>query len=131
MREDTLPAIALERAAPEPPWHGWRRDGTMSLQIRCHRGPTGSRASNRSRRIIGRTRMLRRVLTASLLVLLLAALFVSGRRLFTTADDPRLLEQRAKFVLDAEPDGGQPVLDVREAYKKPDQVVIIGKIGGV
>jgi hypothetical protein len=75
--------------------------------------------------------MFRRVLTSSLLLLLLAALLLSGRGLFSTADDPSVLEQRAKFLLDTEPDGGRAVLDVREEYKKPDQVVIIGKIGGV
>ena len=75
--------------------------------------------------------MFRWVLTSSLLVLLLAALLLSGRGLFSSAEDCSVLEQRAKFLLDTEPEGGRPVLDVREELKKPDQVVIIGKFGGV
>jgi hypothetical protein len=75
--------------------------------------------------------MSRRIVLPLLLLLPLAAACFTGCGAFSDADDPRIAEQRVKFLLDSEPEGGQPVLDVREAYKKPEQVVIVGKIGGV
>jgi hypothetical protein len=42
-----------------------------------------------------------------------------------------VVEQRGKLLLEVEPDGARSVLDVREAFKQPEQVVVVGKIGGV
>lgn len=46
-------------------------------------------------------------------------------------DPQQLAEIRGRFVLAAEPDGVEGVLDVQESYEAPRNVVLVGQIGGV
>jgi hypothetical protein len=82
--------------------------------------------------------MFRWFLTSPLLLLSLVALSMTGCG-ESDVDDSVVLEQRAKFLLDTEPDGPLAVDVVRERVEKSssgdagggEQVVLVGKIGGV
>ncbi len=78
--------------------------------------------------------MFRRLLTSPLLLLSLGLAPLAGCGGELSADDPQVVEQRVKFLLDTEPDNVSLVQDVREQVETgpdSDQVVILGKIGGV
>lgn len=49
----------------------------------------------------------------------------------TTIDPQLAAELRAKYVLSAEPADATGVLDLREVLKDPQDVVLIGQIGGI
>src|SRR5262245_41196416 len=77
--------------------------------------------------------MLRRILTSPLMLLSLALAPLPGCGSLS-ADDPRVVQQRVKFLLEREPESVALVQDVRERVetsKEGDQVLILGKIGGV
>jgi hypothetical protein len=80
--------------------------------------------------------MFRRILISPLLLLPVALAPLAGCGGSLSADDPRVVEQRVKFLLDTEPDNEKVVLvqDVRErveASNESDQILVLGKIGGV
>jgi len=74
-----------------------------------------------------------RALSASRIMLLsMAMALLAGCGAGSDVDDPAVLEQRAKFLLDTEPEGVADVEQVREKVKnKSDEVALVGQIGGV
>ncbi|MEE2706708.1 MAG: hypothetical protein VX988_06630 [Planctomycetota bacterium] len=46
-------------------------------------------------------------------------------------NDQALAELRSRYILSAEPEGVEGVLDVQEGYEKPREVVMVGRIGGI
>ena len=47
-----------------------------------------------------------------------------------SAVSPEVTQQRERYLLREEPSGAVGVLDVREADSLPEQVILVGKIGG-
>ncbi len=69
---------------------------------------------------------------AALALLLPLLLLAAGCEQSAPAIDPQqLAELRGRFVLAAEPQGVEGVLDVQESYEAPRNVVLVGQIGGV
>jgi hypothetical protein len=69
---------------------------------------------------------------ATLALLLPLFALAAGCQQSAPAVDPHILaELRSRFVLAAEPDGVEGVLDVQESYEAPRNVVLVGQIGGV
>ncbi len=78
--------------------------------------------------------MFRRLLTSPLMLLSLALALLAGCGGSLSPDDPWVVKQRAKFLLDTEPENGALVQTVRgqvENSTDSDHIVIVGKIGGV
>lgn len=64
-------------------------------------------------------------------MLLSAAMTASGCSQNAAADRVQAKAHRAKLLLEQEPEGAMAVLDVRESLTGEQDVVIVGRIGGV